>query len=125
MVLSRSSAQEHKAGVALRAYRGGCEPPHQEGLLERLLSTHLFAFHDLDEAIFRSFPVRILPRGDLGDAASLPSGDFTAADAVARRMAEHGIRVASVHAPCTGRPDIQEGPLVSSPLWTRRIASRP
>jgi sugar phosphate isomerase/epimerase len=34
-----------------------------------------------------------------------PSGDFPAADGVSRRMAEHGIRVASVHAPLY--PDVR------------------
>ncbi|MBP2679421.1 MAG: iolE, partial [Deltaproteobacteria bacterium] len=70
------------------------------------LSTHLFAFHDLDEEIFPLFPRYGFSLAEIwAMPPHFPSGDLTAADAVARRMAEHGIRVASVHAPLY--PDVR------------------
>jgi len=70
------------------------------------LSTHLFAFHDLDEAIFPLYPRYGFTLAEIwAMPPHFPSGDFTAADAVARRMASLGIRVASVHAPLY--PDVR------------------
>ena len=91
MILSRGGAHEHKA---------------RKDSLNVSLSTHLFAFHDLDEAIFPLFPRYGFPLAEIwAMPPHFPSGDFPAADAVARRMAEHGIRVASVHAPLY--PDVR------------------
>ena len=91
------------------------------------LSTHLFAFHDLDEAIFPLFPRYGFSLAEIwAMPPHFPSGDFPAADGVARQMAEHGIRVASVHAPCTrtsGRTRRTDG--TPSPPWTRRTVSSP
>ncbi len=70
------------------------------------LSTHLFAFHDLDESIFPLFPRYGFSLAEIwGMPPHFPSGDSPAADTIARRMAEHGIRVASVHAPLY--PDVR------------------
>ena len=70
------------------------------------LSTHLFAFHDLDEAIFRSFPGTASPSREIwAMPPHFPSGDLPAADGIARQMASLGIRVASVHAPLY--PDVR------------------
>jgi sugar phosphate isomerase/epimerase len=70
------------------------------------LSTHLFAFHDMDEAILALFPRYGF---SLAEIWAMPPhfryDDSAAADAVAGRMAEHGIKVASVHAPLY--PDIR------------------
>jgi len=70
------------------------------------LSTHLFAFHDLDEAILPLFPRYGFSLAEIwAMPPHFPSGDSAAADAVALRMTEHGIRVASVHAPLY--PDVR------------------
>jgi sugar phosphate isomerase/epimerase len=70
------------------------------------LSTHLFAFHDLDEEILPLFPRHGFSLAEIwAMPPHFPSDDFPAADAVARRMAKHGIRVASVHAPLY--PDVR------------------
>jgi sugar phosphate isomerase/epimerase len=70
------------------------------------LSTHLFAFHGLDEAIFPLFPRYGFSLAEIwAMPPHFPSGDLPAADGIARRMAEHGIRVASVHAPLY--PDVR------------------
>ncbi|MBP2685066.1 MAG: L-xylulose 5-phosphate 3-epimerase, partial [Deltaproteobacteria bacterium] len=112
MVLSRSSAQEHKAGVS----SGRCSASRLSGHLRDAplgkdslnvsLSTHLFAFHDLGEAIYPLFPRYGFSLAEIwAMPPHFPSGDLTAAEAVARRMAEHGVRVASVHAPLY--PDVR------------------
>ncbi len=70
------------------------------------LSTHLFAFHDLDEAIFPLYPRYGFSLAEIwAMPPHFPSGDLPAADAIARRMASLGIRVASVHAPLY--PDVR------------------
>ncbi len=70
------------------------------------LSTHLFAFHHLDEVIFPLFPRYGFSLAEIwAMPPHFPSGDPASADAIARRMAEHGIRVASVHAPLY--PDVR------------------
>ena len=70
------------------------------------LSTHLFAFHDLDEAILSLFPRYGFSLAEIwAMPPHFPCGDASAADAVAERMAVHGIRVASVHAPLY--PDVR------------------
>ena len=70
------------------------------------LSTHLFAFHDLDEAILPLFPRYGFSLAEIwAMPPHFPSGDMPAADAVARRMGKYGIRVASVHAPLY--PDVR------------------
>ena len=70
------------------------------------LSTHLFAFHDLDEAIFPFFPRYGFSLAEIwAMPPHFPSGDLPAADGIARRMAMHGIRVASIHAPLY--PDVR------------------
>ena len=70
------------------------------------LSTHLFAFHDLDEAILPLFPRYGYSLAEIWAMPThFPSGDFPAADGISRRMGEHGIRVASVHAPLY--PDVR------------------
>jgi sugar phosphate isomerase/epimerase len=95
MVLSRSSAQEHKARRCTR-----------KDSLNVSLSTHLFAFHDLDETILPLFPRYGFSLAEIwAMPPHFPSGDFPAADGVSRRMASLGIRVASVHAPLY--PDVR------------------
>jgi sugar phosphate isomerase/epimerase len=95
MVLSRSSAQEHKA-------RRGTGKES----LDISLSTHLFAFHGLDEAIFPLFSRYGFSLAEIwAMPPHFPSGDFAAADGIARRMASLGIRVASVHSPLY--PDVR------------------
>ena len=70
------------------------------------LSTHLFAFHDLDEAILPLYSRYGFSLAEIwAMPPHFPSGDLPAADAVARRMASLGIRVASVHAPLY--PDVR------------------
>jgi len=70
------------------------------------LSTHLFAFHDLDETILPLFPRYGFSLAEIwAMPPHFPSGDFAAADTIARRMSEHGIRVASIHAPLY--PDVR------------------
>jgi len=70
------------------------------------LSTHLFAFHALDEAILRLYPRYGFSLAEIwAMPPHFPSGDTPASDGVARRMGEHGIRVASVHAPLY--PDVR------------------
>ena len=70
------------------------------------LSTHLFAFHDLDEAILSLFPRYGFSLAEIwAMPPHFPCGDASAADAVAGRMESHGIRVASVHAPLY--PDVR------------------
>jgi len=74
--------------------------------LDVSLSTHLFAFHDLDEAIVSLFPRYGFSLAEIwAMPPHFPWGDEPAADAVAKRMASHGIRVASVHAPLY--PDVR------------------
>jgi len=95
MLLSRSSAQEHKARRRTR-----------KDSLNVSLSTHLFAFHDLDEAILALFPRYGFSLAEIwAMPPHFPYGDFPKADAVAERMAKHGIRVASLHAPLY--PDVR------------------
>jgi len=70
------------------------------------LSTHLFAFHDLDEAILSLYSRYGFSLAEIwAMPPHFPYGDAPAADAVAERMAFHGIRVASVHAPLY--PDVR------------------
>jgi sugar phosphate isomerase/epimerase len=70
------------------------------------LSTHLFAFHALDEAIFPLFPRYGFSLAEIwAMPPHFPSDDLPAADGIARRMASLGIRVASVHAPLY--PDVR------------------
>jgi sugar phosphate isomerase/epimerase len=54
------------------------------------LSTHLFAFHGLDEAIFPLFPRYGFSLAEIwGMPPHFPSDDLPAADAIAGRMASH------------------------------------
>jgi sugar phosphate isomerase/epimerase len=70
------------------------------------LSTHLFAFHELDEEILSLFPRHGFSLAEIwAMPPHFPFGDLPAADAVAERMAKQGIRVASVHAPLY--PDVR------------------
>jgi sugar phosphate isomerase/epimerase len=91
MVLLRRIARENKA---------------RKDPLNVSLSTHLFAFHELDEAILSLFPRYGFSLAEIwAMPPHFPSGDPPAADAVAERMAKQGIRVASVHAPLY--PDVR------------------
>ncbi len=81
-------------------------PRARKDSLNVSLSTHLFAFHDLDEAIFPFFPRYGFSLAEIwAMPPHFPSGDLPAADGIARRMATHGIRVASIHAPLY--PDVR------------------
>lgn len=74
--------------------------------MERSLSTHLFVFQEIDETI-ASLPARF------GFSAvelwamppHFPVADPDAAGAIASRLARHGVRVASLHAPLY--PDVR------------------
>jgi sugar phosphate isomerase/epimerase len=70
------------------------------------LSTHLFVFHALDEAIFPLFPAHGFSLAEIwAMPPHFPYDDPAAGDLVADGMAKHGVRVASLHAPLY--PDVR------------------
>jgi len=70
------------------------------------LSTHLFAFHPLDDAVLSLLRRYGFPLVEIwAMPPHFPAGDFPSADAVARGMASLGIQVASMHAPLY--PDVR------------------
>ncbi len=74
--------------------------------MELSLSTHLFAFQEIDETI-ASLPARFgFPAVELwAMPPHFPFDDPDAAGAIAARLARHGVRVASLHAPLY--PDVR------------------
>jgi sugar phosphate isomerase/epimerase len=70
------------------------------------LSTHLFVFHPLDEAIVRLFPRFGFANAELwGMPPHFPAGDAAAGDALAALLSRHGVTAASVHSPLY--PDVR------------------
>ena len=70
------------------------------------LSTHLFAFHDLDETILSLFHRNGFSLAEVwAMPPHFPFNDPPAADAVSARMEKHGVRVASIHSPLY--PDVR------------------
>ena len=74
--------------------------------MEISLSTHLFAFHALDEsvaALFRKFGFTAAEIWAM--PPHFPLEDFSAADGISRLLASYGVRVASAHSPLY--PDVR------------------
>jgi sugar phosphate isomerase/epimerase len=70
------------------------------------LSTHLFVFHALDEAIVRLFPRFGFANAELwGMPPHFPAGDAAAGDALAALLDRHGVTARSVHSPLY--PDVR------------------
>ncbi len=70
------------------------------------LSTHLFVFHPLDDAILSLFPRHGFSLAEIwAMPPHFPCGDPAAADRIAEGMARHGVRVASLHGPIY--PDVR------------------
>ncbi len=70
------------------------------------LSTHLFVFHALDEAIVRLFPQFGFTNAELwGMSPHFPAGDAAAGDVLAALLARHGVTARSVHSPLY--PDVR------------------
>jgi len=91
MVLSRSDAAENK---------------ERKDPVNVSLSTHLFAFHDLDDAILPLFARYGFPLAEIwAMPPHFPYADPAAADAIAERLARNGVRIASLHAPLY--PDVR------------------
>ncbi len=74
--------------------------------MEISLSTHLFAFNPLDEAVAALFPRFGFSAAELwAMPPHFPFGDFVSADRITELLASKGVRVASVHAPLY--PDVR------------------
>ena len=70
------------------------------------LSTHLFVFHPLDDAILSLFPKHGFSLAEIwAMPPHFPYDDAPAADRIAETMARHGVRVASLHGPLY--PDVR------------------
>lgn len=70
------------------------------------LSTHLFVFHPLDDAILSLYPKHGFTRAEIwAMPPHFPYDDPDAADLVTENMARHGIQVASLHGPIY--PDVR------------------
>lgn len=70
------------------------------------LSTHLFVFHPLDEAILPLFPKHGFSLTEIwAMPPHFPYADEAAADRIAEGLARHGVRIASLHAPIY--PDVR------------------
>lgn len=70
------------------------------------LSTHLFAFHDLDESIVSLFPLFGFSAAELwAMPPHFPYRDFDAADRIGERLRRHGVEVVALHAPLY--PDVR------------------
>jgi sugar phosphate isomerase/epimerase len=70
------------------------------------LSTHLFVFHALDEAVVRLFPKYGFRNAELwGMPPHFPAGDPATGDALADLLARHEVTAASVHSPLY--PDVR------------------
>ena len=99
------------------------DPPRS---LNVSLSTHLFAFHDLDEAIFPFFPRYGFSLAEIwAMPPHFPTGDLPAADAV--RAADGDARHPGCEhsrPPVSGRSDLQEGPVVLPLLRGRGAPAR-
>jgi sugar phosphate isomerase/epimerase len=74
--------------------------------LDVSLSTHLFVFHAMDDAILSLFPEYGFSLAEIwAMPPHFPYGDGPAADRIAERLARHGVRVASLHGPIY--PDVR------------------
>ncbi len=70
------------------------------------LSTHLFVFHALDEAIVRLFPRYGFTNAELwGMPPHFPAGDVAAGDELSALLATHGVTARSLHSPLY--PDVR------------------
>lgn len=70
------------------------------------LSTHLFVFHPLDDAVLSLFPEHGFSHAEIwAMPPHFPYGDEAAAELVAQAMARHGVRIASLHGPIY--PDVR------------------
>ncbi|GAB4239721.1 MAG: hypothetical protein OHK0028_17660 [Deltaproteobacteria bacterium] len=70
------------------------------------LSTHLFAFHEMDDAILPLFPRYGFSLAEIwAMPPHFPFADPAASGAIAERMGRNGVRVASLHAPLY--PDVR------------------
>ncbi len=70
------------------------------------LSTHLFVFHALDDAILSLFPEYGFSLAEIwAMPPHFPFGDGPAADRIAEGLARRGVRVASLHGPIY--PDVR------------------
>ncbi len=82
------------------------QPEERKGDMKISLSTHLFVFHDLDDGIISLFPRYGFDLAELwAMPPHFPYRDARASDAVGKRLAEHGVRPASLHAPLY--PDVR------------------
>ena len=74
--------------------------------MELSLSTHLFAFHPLDETIVSLFPRFGFARAEIwAMPPHFPYDDPSEADRIADRLESHGVGIASLHAPLY--PDVR------------------
>lgn len=78
----------------------------KRGPMEISLSTHLFVFRDIDEEIASLFPRFGFSAAEIwAMPPHFPYADPEAAERIASRLARHGVRVASLHAPLY--PDVR------------------
>ena len=78
----------------------------RQAIMHISLSTHLFAFHPLDDGILSLFPQYGFSLTELwAMPPHFPYRDIGAADAIAENLARNGVRVASLHTPLY--PDVR------------------